>query len=451
MSGEVLAMTKGERDRLCVVRAASEGRLSRRAAAAQLDVSRRQMIRLVNRFRAEGDAAIFHRLKGRPGNRRLSEERLRERRHALQLFRERYSDYGPVLLSQTLQQRHQIAVPRETLRCWLLEAKLRTISRRVRARHLRRPRRQQFGELIQLDTSLHDWFEGRGEGRRMISLIKIIDDATGQVFGRFFEGDSVLGNLAVLKEWIQRYGRPREVYSDRHTHFAGMPDADDNDRRYETQIGRCLKELDVRLILAGSPQAKGRVERSFRTDQDRLVKKLRERGIGAIQDANAFLPEYWDEHNRRFARPAPDSRNAHRALTLDQRGRLQDIFAIRESRSLQKGQIIRHEGRDLLLEVRGRRGPHPGVQVEIVFSIQGEMRICYRGTSYPFRDITESRPQRKEIERQQRRRARLIARLGKAGIQPARAAGLSRLEIEALIPQRAGVPHGHPWRKAVTS
>lgn len=451
MNCEVLAMSQAERDRLCVIRAASEGRLLRRDAAAQMDITTRQLRRLVKRFREVGDAVAIHGLRGRPGNRGLSLARRQLRRDALRLFRKSYDDYGPVLLSETLGERHKLVVPRETLRCWLLAAKLRSLSRRTRVRHLRRPRRPRFGELLQMDTSIHDWFEGRGHGRTMLSLIKIIDDATGEVFGLFFEGDTVLGNLAVLEAWIRDKGRPLGVYVDCHTHFAGRPEKDLADRRYETQIGRCLKELQIALTLARSPQAKGRVERGFRTHQDRLVKKLRERGISTLEAANAYLPQYWAEHKRRFARPPVDAQDAHRPLTIDQKRRLHEIFAVRETRSLQVGQIVRYEGRELLVDVRGRRGPYPGVQVEVVTDKSGKMHICWKGVSLPFRDITDSRPQRQEASKRETeaslKRKSLLLRLGRAGINPARAKGLSHLEIEALIPPRTRAAGTHPWRK----
>ena len=301
-----------------------------------------------------------------------------------------------------------------------------------------------------MDTSIHDWFEGRGEGRTMLSLIKVIDDATGEVFGKFFEGDTVLGNLAVLGEWTRAKGRPQGVYVDCHTHFAGILKEGRVDHRYETQIGRCLQELNISVILARSPQAKGRVERGFRTHQDRLVKKLRERGIRTLEAANAYLPEYWAEHKRRFARPPVDARDAHRPLTLDQKRRLREIFAVREARSLQKGQIVRYEGRDLLVDVRGRRGPHPGVHVEVVTDTSGKTRICWQDTSYPFRDVTDSRSRRQEASRREtqesEKREHLLRRLRRAGINPARARGLSHLEIEALIPPQARAAGPHPWR-----
>ena len=454
MTGEVLTMTQAERDRLWVIKAASECRLERSAAAVQLGITTRQLRRLLKRYGEVGDSLAIHGLRGRAGN-RVTSERLRLRRDALRLFQESYDDYGPVLLSETLQERHGLVVPRETLRRWLLEAKLRCLSRRTRVRHLRRPRRPRYGELVQMDTSIHDWFEGRGEGRTMLSLIKIIDDATGEVFGKFFEGDTVFGNLAVLGEWMRAKGRPRGVYVDCHMHFAGLMKEGRSDRRYETQIGRCLQDLNVSLTLARSPQAKGRVERGFRTDQDRLVKKLRERGIRTIEAANAYLPEYWSEHNRRFARPPVDARDAHRPLTLDQKRRQREIFAVREARSLQKGQIVRYEGRDLLVDVRGRRGPHPGVQVDVVTDMSGKLRLCWQGTTLPFRDITDSRPRRHEasqIAKQEReKRENLLRRLRTAGINPVRATGLSYLEIEALIPPQARAAGSHPWRNTGTS
>jgi hypothetical protein len=218
-----------------------------------------------------------------------------------------------------LAKRHQIEVGKETLRGWMIEAGLwKSKSRRLDEVHGWRPRRSAFGELVQWDTSEHDWLEGRGPVRY---LVRMIDDATSWSWGRFVERDTTPHNMGVLWEYLEKNGRMMDVYTDRDSMFTVPPrpgESQEEQRQADrlTQLGRALRELGIGSILAYSPQAKGRIERSFLTDQDRLVKHLRLANVSTLEGANAFLEnEHWPEWNAHFARPVADFPNQHRALT----------------------------------------------------------------------------------------------------------------------------------------
>jgi hypothetical protein len=229
-----------------------------------------------------------------------------------------WHDFGPVFASEQLAQRHGIVVSDETLRKWMSGAGMwRSRKQRLAEVHCWRPRRSGFGELVQWDTSEHDWLEGRGPVRY---LVRMIDDATSWSWGRFVERDATPHNMGVLWEYLEKNGRMVDVYTDRHSMFAVAPRVESEQERIAadrlTQIGRGLRELGIGWIAAYSPQAKGRIERSFLTAQDRLVKQLRLAKISSLEAANAFLEnEYWPEWNARFARPVGDFANQHRALT----------------------------------------------------------------------------------------------------------------------------------------
>jgi transposase len=447
-------MTKGERDRLWAIRAAAEGRLSTKEAAERLGVSKRQVRRLVARHSELGDKVAIHGLRGRAGNRGRDFRESGFRDVVLELARDRYDDYGPVLLAEVLEEREGLLVPRETLRRWLIEAGLRRAGR-GRHRHPRRQRRSRFGELLQLDGSEHAWFEGRGHGGREPVLILTIDDATGRSSGRFHAGETTHAVQDVMRRWIERHGRPGAFYVDRASHFAGRTDEDKGDTRENTQVGRMLTELGVGLLLARSPQAKGRVERAFGTHQDRLVKKLRERGIRTIEEANEYLEtEYWPEHNARFARPPANQEDAHRPLTLKQRSRVDEICSVREERTVTQGELIKLNGRVLQLRISGRQGPRPRSKIQVYVLANGEIRLRYRGRLIHFTDVTGQYEAEAPVRTRQAqlgaKRQRLLKTLERNGIttspQGQSLESLSLTELEKLRPT-ARPAAAHPWRQ----
>src|SRR6266853_2955224 len=314
---ERIAMSQEERHDLDWLKRAKDGSISQREAAKKMGVSDRWVRTLVKRMNQRGDAVVVHGLRGRPSNRKLP---AKTQKQAMKILKQPdWHDFGPTFAAEQLAKRYQIQVGKETLRGWMMEAGLwKSKSRRLEQVHGWRPRRSAFGELVQWDTSDHDWLEGRGPVRY---LVRLIDDATSWSWGRFVEHDATPFNMAVLWEYLEKNGRMVDVYTDRDSMFTVAPRSGESEAERAaadrlTQIGRGLRELGIGWIAAYSPQAKGRIERSFLTAQDRLVKQLRLAKISTLEAANEFLEnEYWPEWNARFARPVEDFPNLHRALT----------------------------------------------------------------------------------------------------------------------------------------
>lgn len=318
-----LRMSRKERDRLKVMDQLSKGQIIQQQAAHWLALSTRQVRRLVRRYEAQGDCGLVHRLRGRPSNRGI-DAAVRER--SIELLKAKYHDFGPALASEHLAQDDGIEASRETVRGWMRQAGLWGARRKERPHRRRRPRRACFGELVQMDTSDHDWLEGRGQN---CVLITMIDDATGRKLMRFRQSDSTRTNMELIKLWIARHGRPLALYTDWATHFKQMPKRGRKNVLKPTQIKRALGELEIRLIAAHSPQAKGRVERSHGTDQDRLIKKMRLAGVRTIEAANRFLEEVYLPQVEELYSVEPAGADAHRSA---QGFDLEAIFSVQEER-----------------------------------------------------------------------------------------------------------------------
>jgi transposase len=326
-----MLMSQRERDLLKIMAPVLQGERTQVEAARLADLSVRQIRRLQRKLQQGGDAALVHGLRGRPSNRRLAPER---RQQVLDTYRQRFADFGPTFACEKLAELGLVVRP-DTLRRWLLAEGLWQRRRQRDPHRSRRPRRACFGELVQIDASIHDWLEGRGDE---LVLVNMIDDATSRVLARFYPAATVEAHMDLVGRWLERHGRPKALYSDRHSIFEpqdkgrARPDA-------ETQFGRALRELDIGLIRAHSPQAKGRVERSFGTAQDRWVKELRLAEARTVDQANAVLDRLLPAHNRRYAQPAQDSADAHRAL-----GRafcLASILSLQEQRVVANDYTIR--------------------------------------------------------------------------------------------------------------
>src|SRR5277367_1006479 len=311
-------MNQEERDWLEWLKRAQGGLVTQRQAAEKMGVSDRWVRKLLGRMKTDGDGVVVHGLRGRVSNRQIDEK---TQTRAVKLLRQpEWHDFGPTFASEQLAKRHSIQVSKETVRTWMVAAGVWKAQRRTLSEvHQWRARRSAYGELVQWDTSNHDWLEGRGEPVRY--LVRMIDDATSRSEGRFVQHDGTRENMGVLWQYLERQGRMVDVYTDRAAMFMVAPRAGESLQRREsadrlTQIGRGLRELGIGWIPAYSPQAKGRGERSFGTDQDRLVKQLRLAKVTTMRDANKFLEaEYWPEWNERFARPLKGVVDLHRALT----------------------------------------------------------------------------------------------------------------------------------------
>jgi transposase len=305
---ERIEMSQRERDRLVLIRSVNDGRRSQVEAARVLGISTRQVRRLQRRVRKEKDQGVIHKLRGRPSNNTCSQE---VKKKVLLLYREDYGgDYGPTLFSEKLAEQHGIDLCPETLRHWLLKAGLWQRKRRRDPHRRRRERRACFGELLQIDGSHHAWLEDRAE--RMV-LCGMIDDATSRIYARFYPAETTEAYFDLLGRYIQAYGRPVALYSDQASIFRTERQKRETDFDKVPQFARALEQLDVRLILARSPQAKGRVERLFGTVQDRWVKELREAKACTMEQANALLErKLLKQFNERFAVTARSEGDAHR-------------------------------------------------------------------------------------------------------------------------------------------
>jgi hypothetical protein len=291
-----------------------------------------------------------------------------------------WHDFGPTFAAEQLAKRHQIQVGKETLRGWMIEADLwKPGSRKSEDVHCWRPRRSGFGELVQWDTSDHDWLEGRGPVRY---LVRPIDDATSWSWGRFVERDATPFNMAVPWEYIEKNGRMVDVYTDRHSMFTVAPRPGENRDQQRaadrlTQLGRALRQLGIGSILALSPQAKGRIERSFRSAQDRLVKDLRLARISTMEAANAFLEtEYWPEWNARFARPVEDFPNQHRAMTEPLE--LAAILCHVEQRVIGNDYTFSFAGQRYQIERADAQAGMRHQRLRIELRLDGELKARYR-------------------------------------------------------------------------
>lgn len=306
VDGGLVTMSAGERDRLRVIEAVSEGRLKQSKAAERLGLSVRQIKRLVRAYRSQGARALVSKRRGRPSNRRVDPA---EREGILATVREHYRDFGPTLAAEYLLERHGFQRSVETLRQWMIQDELWHAKpvRHKRAFQLRE-RRAAEGELVQIDGSPHAWLEERAP---RCTLVIFVDDASGRLqYGRFVPAETTRAYLQGLRAYVLRFGRPVAFYSDRHSIFRKHDPEDPT----PTQFERAVRALNIAPILALSPQAKGRVERAFQTLQDRLVKALRLAGIDTIEAANAFLPGFIERYNARFARAPREPADAHRPL-----------------------------------------------------------------------------------------------------------------------------------------
>ncbi|MCH8813366.1 MAG: ISNCY family transposase [Gemmatimonadetes bacterium] len=375
-------MSQRDRDRLAVLKQVEQGLVGARRGAELLDLTPRHFRRLRRRWERAGDAIVIHGLRGRRSNRAKAVQ-MRER--ALKRAREPvFEGFGPTLLAEHLSRDPRIGeLKAVTLRKWMIEEGVWK-PRRRRARHRKaRPRRAAFGELIQWDSSEHAWFEDRAAGRFV--LIQMHDDATNRLMmARFVPRDTGAANRQIAIDYLRRHGRPVAFYTDKAGHFgqwtrpvSQVPLEERDTKRTESIICRALEELNVELILAHSPQAKGRVERNFGTSQDRLVKELRVADISTLEDANHYLDEvYIPFWNERFAVEPAESRNAHRRLS--KRPDLDALFAETLTRSVGNDFTIQYSSRRWQISKHQARGIRPRHKITVELRIDGSTRFRFK-------------------------------------------------------------------------
>jgi len=386
-----LVMSASERDRAHVVRQVIEHRLSQREASERLGVSVRQVKRLVRSWRRQGDAGLVSRQRGRASHNRLPETL---RAQVLALLRDKYSDFGPTLAAEKLLELDGVKVSRETIRQMQVASGLwKPKRRRVRRVFQLRDRRPRFGELIQIDGSPHDWFEGRGP---RCTLIVFIDDATSRLTAlRFVPVESTRAYLETLRCHVLEHGCPLAFYSDRHGIFrVNAKDAQSGDGK--TEFGRVAARLRIEPIHALTPQAKGRVERANQTLQDRLVKEMRLQNVCSIEAANTFAPVFIAFWNGRFAVKPSDETSAHRPWT-DTPKALEDALARHEERVLSKALTFSSAGTKYCVKTTGPGTALRGAKVMLRHFVGGGMSVHYKDRllqvtaygTYPVPDAAE--------------------------------------------------------------
>ena len=385
-----LRLSEKERVRLDVLRKIGRGELNQREGAALLGLSYRQMLRVAARHAAEGSAGLQHRLRDRKSNRGINPSR---RERVLELYQGKYSDFGPRLASEYLSRDDGEDLSEETLRQWLIKAGLWQ-ARRQGARHRQwRERRAHWGEMVQMDGSDHDWFEGR---RDRLTLMVMIDDATNWTHAKFFESETTAAAMTVFQEYVAHYKLPRSLYVDRASIYETTRDCTVDEALKDasplTQFGRAMETLGVELILANSPQAKGRVERRHAVFQDRLVKALRLKKIQTLEAGNTYLEEeFLDDLNARFHVEARSPANVHRCVA---RGlKLEHVLCYQEERVVQNDWTVSWCNRVLQLAEQHQKLALARKKILVSELLDGTLRLTYRGRELQWRKLPE-RPER---------------------------------------------------------
>ncbi|MEI7903745.1 MAG: ISNCY family transposase, partial [bacterium] len=382
-------MSTKERKRLEIFARVRRGEISVGRAGRLAGVSGRQAKRIWKRYKREGDAGLVHGLRGRPGN--AGQARVREA--VLALCRDKYSDFGSALAAEYLGQDGYEVLP-QTLWRWRRQAGDLQPSRRGTRHRIRRVRRGCVGELVQMDGSAHDWFEGR---RASCVLFVMIDDATGRVFCRFYEAEDTASAFDLLGRYVRKYGLPMGLYVDKDSIYrVNDPLAREQGRERGqvplTQFGRAMEQLAVELICADSPQAKGRVERCHGTLQDRLVKAMRLAGISTLAEANEFLErEFLCSHNRRFMSRPASAADVHRNVPPGPA--LAEVLCVQEKRVVGRDWCVAYEGQVLQLDERHEKLSLTGRTITVLKLPSGLLRLLHRGKRLQWR-LVPSRPAR---------------------------------------------------------
>jgi transposase len=390
--------------------------MSQKEAGRMLGLSTRQIKRLLKRYRQQGAAGLVSKHRGRKANNRLSEDL---KRKALNLLKTKYLGFGPTLAHEKLVEKDKLKLSDESVRKLMIaEGLWKARKAKKVVVHQLRERRACFGELVQIDGSLHDWFEGRAE---RCTLLVFIDDATGKLLQlRFVECESFFSYAQAAEEYFRQYGKPIAFYSDKHGIFrVNVPSTGSGAAL--TQFGRAMQELDIQIICANTPQAKGRVERVIQTLQDRLPKEMRLRNFRSWEAGNAYLPEFVEDFNTRFAEEPRSDVNAHRPLTP--KDDLTRILTWQETRSLSKNLTLQFY--KTVYQIQSKRPSYAlrNAHVTVCLNANDEISILYNGKSLPF-----------TIFNQQARQAEIVS---------------AKHLDQALHKQRLPTIPGpdHPWRK----
>ncbi len=383
-------MSRKERARLTIMTGVTDGKLTVVQAAELMGVCYRQGRRIWKRYQADGDAGLVHRLRGQPSARRKPAAL---RAQALALYaQERHADFGPTLMAEQLA-KQKLVVDHETLRRWRMAAGQHTVGRRKQAHRQWRERKPSFGAMVQMDGSHHAWFEGRGP---KCVLMVMVDDATNRMRARFFEEETTRASYDVLEGWVRKHGLPASLYVDRDSIYRceGEPSVAQQlvGQAPQTQFGRAMEQLGVELILAHSPQAKGRVERMNGTLQDRLVKELRLAGISDLESANRFLEgKYLRAFHRQFGREAASPLDVHRAVPRN----LDEVLSWEEERVVQSDWTVACGGKRYQLDRQHEVMSLVRRKVIVRRQRNGRVQLVHRGKALKWRGLPEDAPRKR--------------------------------------------------------
>jgi transposase-like protein len=383
---DMIIMSQKESNRLYVIRQTIDKAITQNQAAEMLGITERQVRRIARNVKMSGNIGICHKSRGKRSHNRIT-EKIKDK--AVTLCRERYKDFGPTHASEKLLLVHKIKVSDETLRGWFQDRHVPYKSRKKRPHRQWRERKAHRGEMVQMDGSHHDWFEGRGP---WCVLMGYVDDATGTVYARLYEYEGTLPAMDSFKRYIRHYGLPQSVYLDRHSTYKVTAkqsiEEELNDIQPMSNFEKSLAALEVNVIHAYSPQAKGRVERLFGTFQDRVVKEMRLAGVTNIAEGNTFLDGYLPEYNATYAKEAAQQSDFHRPI-VNKRA-LDTILSIKTDRSLRNDFTIAHNKKlyQIKSNVRAKK-------VTVEERTDGTMRIVHNGQQLKYKEIV-ARPLRIE-------------------------------------------------------
>jgi transposase len=373
MKKDMLTMSKKELTRLEIIQKLTEKRLQQREAAEILGLSTRQIRRLVRRYIQEGESGLISKRRGRPSNNQLDAQL---KRKAIELLHSHYADFGPTLACEKLEEREGVKLSRESVRQIMMAEELWKPHRRKPPRiHQLRMRRACVGELVQIDASPHDWFEGRNPN---CNVIAFVDDASGRLMNLLFTPEeTTFSYFAAARQYLSRCGLPKAFYSDKNSIFrVNIKNALSGSGM--SQFGRAMRQLDIEIICANTPQAKGRIERAFQTLQDRLVKELRLNQVSDIDSANQFAPIFIDDYNRRFAVQPRSNHDVHRPLLFSPR-QLDLIFSLQHPRTISKNLTLQYK--NVVYQIQTTRPSYAlrKAQVTVCEEPQGNISILYKG------------------------------------------------------------------------
>jgi transposase len=387
--GDIITMSQKELRRLNVIHKVIDNVITQVKAAELLNLSTKQVRRIEGRVTEEGDEGIIHKSRGRSSPRAFPDKR---KRKALALCETKYEGFGPTLASEKLFEIDKIKISRETLRGWFKEKGIIYTARKKRPHRNWRERKHLYGEMEQVDGSHHDWFEGRGPE---CVLMGYIDDANSRVYAEFHDYEGTLPFMASFKNYVKKYGLPQNVYIDRHPTYKSTKESTIEDELHNrepmSQVQRALHELEVDITFAHSAPAKGRIERLFRTFQDRLVKEMRLRGIKSVKEANKFLKYYLPIYNKRFMVEPIEQGDLHTPLPKDID--LDRILCKKTKRGLNKDSTVAHDKK--LYHVPDKVYAK---KVMVEERTDGKLYIMHCDNALKYKEIT-SRPARKEIKK----------------------------------------------------